>query len=174
MFSNNLPSPDDALQLLKKSGCSDALVQHVEAVSKYAVEVAESQGDVDIALVQIGGLLHDIGRCKTHGIEHGAVGANLLRSLGVDERVAKIAERHVGAGITETEALRLHLPPGRYMPETPEEKIVAAVDNLIEGTQRVSIEKAEADFREELDGNPAVTRIRKLHNDVFRRAKASF
>jgi uncharacterized protein len=101
------------------------------------------------------------------------VGGKLLRSLGVDERVAKIAEKHVGAGITEKEAARLHLPQGNYMPETLEEKIVAAVDNLIEGTKRVTIDKAEADFHDKLNGNPAAARIRSLHDEVFGAAKRS-
>ena len=173
MLLSNLPSSDRALELLKESGCSDGLMRHVEAVSKYAVEVAESLADADVALVQIGGLLHDIGRCKTNGIAHGVVGGKLLRSFGVDERVAKIAEKHVGAGITEKEAARLHLPPGNYMPETLEEKIVAAVDNLIEGTKRVTIDKAEADFNAKLNGNPAAIRMRSLHDEVFGRAKRS-
>jgi uncharacterized protein len=171
--SSSLPSSDKALQLLKESGCSDRLIRHVKAVSKYAVEVAESRADVDVALVQIGGLLHDIGRCRTHGIEHGVMGGKLLRSLGIDERVAKIAERHVGAGITAKEAQRLRLPPGEYMPESIEEKIVAAVDNLIEGAKRVTIDKAEADFRDKLNGNPAAIRVRSLHEEVFRNAERS-
>lgn len=173
MASSNLPSSHRALELLKESGCSDGLIRHVEAVSKYAVEVAESLADADVALVQIGGLLHDIGRCKTNGIAHGAVGGKLLRSFGVDEHVAKIAEKHVGAGITEKEAVRLRLPPGNYMPETLEEKIVAAVDNLIEGTRRVTIDKAEADFHAKLNGNSAAIRIRSLHDEVFSTPKRS-
>ncbi len=173
MPSSSLPSYDRALQLLEESGCSDGLIRHVEAVSKYAVEVAESLADADVALVQIGGLLHDIGRCKTHGIEHGIVGGKLLRSFGVDERVANIAEKHVGAGITEKEAVRLRLPPGNYIPETLEEKIVAAADNLIEGTQRITIDEAEADFHAKLNGNPAAIRIRSLHDEVFGSAKRS-
>jgi uncharacterized protein len=165
--SNNLPSYEGALQLLKDSGCSDRLIRHVEAVSQYAVEVAESRGDADVALVRIGGLLHDIGRCKTNGIEHGVAGGMLLRGYGIDESVAQIAEKHVGAGITAEEATKLCFPPGDYMPETLEQKIVAAVDNLIEGTRRISIEKAEADFRAKLGGNPAALRVRSLHDDVF-------
>ena len=164
---SSLPSSDKALELLKESGCGDGLIRHMEAVSKYAVEVAESLANADVTLVQIGALLHDIGRCKTHGIEHGVVGGKLLRSFGVDERVAKIAERHIGAGITEEEAECLGLPPANYMPETLEEKIVAAVDNLIEGTRRVTIDKAEADFQAKLNENRAVIRVRSLHNEVF-------
>ncbi len=53
------------------------------------------------------------------------------------------------------------------MPETVEQKIVAAVDNLIDGTRRISVEKAEADFRAKLDGNPIARRVRSLHDEVF-------
>jgi uncharacterized protein len=155
------------LHLLKDSGCDDRLIKHVKAVSRYAVEIARSRGDADVELVRIGALLHDIGRCRTNGVDHGVVGGKLLRSYGVDERVAQIAEKHVGAGITAREATDLRLPPGHYMPKTLEEKIVAAADNLIEGSRRVTVEKAEADFRAKLEGHPAVKRVRRLHNEVF-------
>ncbi len=167
MPSNNFPSYREALYLLKDSGCDDRLINHVKAVSRYAVEIAKFRGDVDVELVRIGALLHDIGRCRSNGVDHGVTGGKLLRSYGVDERIAQIAEKHVGAGITAREAVDLHLPPGHYMPKTLEEKIVAAVDNLIEGTRRVTIEKAEADFRVKLEGHPAAKRVRKLHNEVF-------
>jgi len=164
--SNNLPSDEEALQLLKNSGCSDRLIKHVKAVSQYAEEVAKLRGDADIALVRIGGLLHDIGRCKTNSIRHGVAGGELLRSYGVDDRVAQIAEKHVGAGITPEEADRLSFPPGDYMPQTVEQKIVAAVDNLIDGSQRISIEKAEVDFSAKVERQAAL-RVRSLHDDVF-------
>lgn len=166
MPSNKLPSDQEALQLLKNSGCSEKLIKHVKAVSQYAVEVACRRGDADIALVRIGGLLHDIGRCKTNSIKHGVTGGQLLRNFGVDERVAQIAEKHVGAGITEEEATRLCFPPGDYMPQTVEQKIVAAVDNLIDGTRRISVEKAEADFCAKVELQAAL-RVRILHDEVF-------
>jgi uncharacterized protein (TIGR00295 family) len=171
--SNNLPSYDGALKLLKDYGCSERLIRHVMAASQYAVEVAERRGDVDVALCRIGGLLHDIGRCKTNGVEHGVVGGKILRNLGIDERIAQIAEKHVGAGITPEEALKLSLPPGNYMPETLEQKIVAAVDNLLDGTRRISIERAEDEFRGKL-GNLAALRIRNLHKNVFGNTNEAF
>jgi uncharacterized protein len=165
--SNNLPSYQGALQLLKDNSCSERLIRHVKAVSQYAVEVAKLRGDADVELVRIGGLLHDIGRCKTNSIKHGVAGGKLLRSYGVDERVVQIAEKHVGAGITAEEATNLCFPPGDYMPETVEQKIVAAVDNLIDGTRRISVEKAEADFRAKLNGTPIARRVRSLNDEVF-------
>jgi uncharacterized protein len=126
-----------------------------------------------VELVRIGALLHDIGRCTSNGVDHGVTGGKLLRDYGIDQRIAQIAEKHVGAGITPREAADLHLPPGDYVPETLEQKIVAAVDNLIEGTRRVSIEKAEAELQGKLKGHPAVARVRKLHNEVFGKSKLS-
>jgi uncharacterized protein len=166
LLSNSLPSDQEALQLLKDSGCNNKLISHVKAVSRYAVEVARLRGDADITLVRIGGLLHDIGRCKTNSIKHGVAGGKILRNYGVDERLVQIAEKHVGAGITPEEASVLRLPLGDYTPQTVEEKIIAAVDNLIEGTRRISIEKAEADFRAKVDEQAAL-RVRELYNEVF-------
>lgn len=167
MFSNSLPSYKQALHLLRISGCNEALIKHVEAVSTYSVEVAKTRANVDIELVRIGGLLHDIGRCKTHGIDHGIVGAQLLQRYGIDERVVRIAQRHVGAGISADEAASLGLPPGIYIPQAVEEKIVAAVDNLIEDTRRVDIDHAEASLRRKLGDHPAIARVRSLHLEVF-------
>jgi uncharacterized protein len=160
------------LNLLKDSGCDDRLIKHVKAVSRYAVEIAKSRGDADVELVRIGALLHDIGRCRSNGVDHGVAGGKILRNSGVDERIARIAEKHVGAGITAREAAELHFPPGHYMPQTLEEKIVAAVDNLMEGTRRVTVEKAEARFMAKLEGHPAAKRVRRLHNEIFDKASS--
>jgi uncharacterized protein len=122
---------------------------------------------VDLELVRIGALLHDIGRCQTGGIDHGVVGGQILRSYGIDERLVRIAERHVGAGITDGEARRLRFPPGNYMPKSIEEKIVAAVDNLIEHTSRINIERAVENFHRKLGDHPSIDRIKRLHAEVF-------
>ncbi|MDD1720832.1 MAG: HDIG domain-containing protein [Euryarchaeota archaeon] len=166
---SSFPSYEQALQFLYTCGCSEKIIKHVQAVSKYGVEVAESCSDANVELVRIGGLLHDIGRCRTHQINHGIAGAQILRRNNIDERIARIAERHVGAGITADEAAGLGLPSGTYVPQTIEEKIVAAVDNLIEGSKRVSIDKALAAFQREVEDRVIVGRIRALHEEVFSR-----
>ncbi len=167
MSSSSFPSYEQALKLLHACNCSEELIKHVQAVSGYGAEVAESISDANVELVRIGGLLHDIGRCRSHEINHGIVGARILTQNGIDERVARIAERHVGAGITADEAARLGLPAGTYIPQTIEEKIVAAVDNLIEGSKRVSINEALASFQREAKDRKIVDRIRDLHEEVF-------
>jgi len=164
---SKFPSYSQACSLLLRSGCSAPVIAHLKAVSDYAVEVARLRSGVDLELVRIGALLHDIGRCQTGGIDHGVVGGQILRSYGVDERLVRIAERHVGAGITYDEARRLRLPQGDYIPKSIEEKIVAAVDNLIEQTSRISIEQAVENFRRKLGDHPSVDRIRRLHAEVF-------
>jgi len=111
--------------------------------------------------------LHDIGRSKTHSIEHGVVGAEILRDLGFDERLALIAERHIGAGITKEEAIELGLPPKDYLPVTLEEKIVAHADNLIFGTERVEIDAVIEKFEKRLGKNhPSIRRIILLNDEI--------
>ena len=159
-----------ALSILKEL-CPKNVVEHCLAVSDYAYELAlaiKNNGyDVDVELVRLGGLLHDIGRSKTHGIEHGVVGAEILRDLGFDERLALIAERHIGAGITKEEAIELGLPPKDYLPITLEEKIVAHADNLIFGTERVEIDAVIEKFEKRLGKNhPSIRRIILLNDEI--------
>ena len=59
---------------------------------------------IDIDAVFVGALLHDIGRSKTHGIGHAVAGARIALENGLDEKLVKIIERHIGAGIPKEEA----------------------------------------------------------------------
>ena len=110
------------------------VVAHSEAVAKRAVRFArvlKKRGvKVDAGLVTDGALLHDIGRVKTHGLRHGYVGGQMLRGLGFGKKIARIAEVHVAAGISGTEAKRLGLPARDFLPESVEEKLVWYADKL--------------------------------------------
>lgn len=88
-------------------------------------------------------MLHDIGIFLTdapgidcHGTEpyiaHGTLGAALLRDNGVSEEIARVAERHTGAGITVDDIDSMHLPLPRrdLMPETLLEKLVCYADKF--------------------------------------------
>ncbi|MFO7903160.1 MAG: HDIG domain-containing protein, partial [Pirellulaceae bacterium] len=46
------------------------VINHCKAVRDVAVRIAE-KADADIKLVEAGALLHDIGRGKTHSMNHG-------------------------------------------------------------------------------------------------------
>lgn len=122
---------------------------------------------VDVRLVEAGALLHDIGRGQTHGIDHGAIGGQTARRLGMPMELAHIIERHVGAGLTTDEAHRNNLPRGNYVPETLEEKIVCYADKLIEGAHEVGIDSTIDNFAEELGvDHPAIKRLKDLHNEM--------
>jgi uncharacterized protein len=84
-------------------------------------------------------MLHDIGRATTHSIYHAQEGAQICRALGFPESVARIVERHTGAGLTADECTLLSLAPRDCMPLSIEERIVAHADNMVKGTHPVSV-----------------------------------
>ncbi len=137
--------PKEVLKLWDKYGLPENVRRHCIEVAKLAVEMAERARqngyEVDVEAVKLGALLHDIGRAKTHGLEHFVVSGEILRNEGLDEKVVKIAERHFSCGITAEEAKVLGLPERDFMPETLEEKIVAFADNLIFDRKRASFEE---------------------------------
>jgi uncharacterized protein len=132
-----------------------------------ARRLKEKGYDVDVELVEIGAILHDIGRSKTHGTDHAAVGGEMVRKLGIAEPVARIVDRHIGAGIPEEEAHALGLPEGVYVPETLEEKIVCYADKLIAGWREVDISVTVDDFAEKMGrDHPAIERLWSLHREM--------
>jgi len=167
-----LPEREEALRLLREAGCSEGVVRHCQSVTRVALRLAEAlkrRGhNLDLELIEIGALLHDVGRAKTHGVEHGAVGGQIARRRGLPEPLARIIERHVGAGITPDEAKRIGLPEGDYIPRTLEEKVVAYADKLIEGEREVEFEETLRKFMEELGGDhPAIERMRLFHKEMM-------
>ena len=137
---NKLPSSEECINLLKKTGCTDEVISHSEAVRDVAVKIAKAAG-ANISLVESGALLHDIGRSKTHGIRHAVEGVKIGKKLGLPENILKIIERHIGAGLSSDEAKKLGLPKKNYIPITLEEKIVCHADNLIENNKKRKIEE---------------------------------
>jgi len=89
----------------------------------------------------------DIGRAKTHGLDHAIVGAEILRKRGIDERICLIVERHLGAGILAPEAAEIGLPQKDMMPQTLAEKIVSHADNLIIEVERHPVRMTAAEAR---------------------------
>jgi len=137
------PDKSEALDLLRISGCSERVLKHCLIVAYHAKDIAEkirhNGYQVDVELVFIGALVHDIGRSVTHDIKHAVEGARLGKEYGLHPAIIRIIETHIGAGIPENEALTIGLPPGNYMPTTLEEKIVAHADNMVDDDHIVSI-----------------------------------
>ena len=157
------------MQLLRENRCSKKVVNHCKAVADLALETAsvlEMRGfKIDFALVEAGALLHDIGRSKTHSVHHAVVGAEIAESAGLPDSVVAIIKRHVGGGITASEAEELGWPKDIYVPVTLEEKVVAYADKLIEKGKRapidITVEKLEAERKLE-----AAERVRKLYDEI--------
>lgn len=159
-----LPSRDEAIELLRRTGCDENVVNHCLAVSDLAVKMARKCG-ADLKLVEIGGILHDLGRSRTHSISHAVEGAEIARELGLPDELVRIIERHVGGGVSKEEARTLSLPARDYMPRTLEEKLVAHADNLFAGTRRQSVKEEIAHLIRKGQLVPA-KKILKLHREL--------
>ena len=155
-------------EVLVAAGCAPAVIAHCEAVSAMAISIADRiRVPVDRELVRQGGLLHDIGRAKTQGIGHAIAGAELAKRLGFSDALILIIERHIGAGITAGEAVRLGLPKKDYLPLTAEEKIVSYADNLHYGVRVLSFSEALDRFRGILGpGHESVELFEKQHREI--------
>ncbi|UCC40804.1 MAG: HDIG domain-containing protein [Candidatus Aminicenantes bacterium] len=159
-----LPSREECIGILKKSGCNKKVVRHCKKVEDLALRINElANGDKN--LVSVAAMLHDIGRANTHGIRHAVEGAEMARELGLPESVILIIERHIGAGITKDEAKRLGLTVKDYVPITLEEKIVSHADNLIEETKKRPVREVIRRF-EELGYENVGEKILKLHKEL--------
>ena len=158
----------EAIEILRKCGVPENVVAHSLAVCELATELASrARVPLDVELVKTGALLHDIGRARTHGPRHALEGAKLAKRLGFDERIVRIIERHVGAGIGKEEAVSLGLPPGDYIPRTREEKLIAYADNLTLGTKRISFQESLERFKKLLgEEHPSIERMLRLHQEV--------
>ena len=138
-----LPSSDFAFDLLKEVKVPYNVRRHSLKVADKALDIAEKikLKEIDMDLIEIGGILHDIGRCKTHGFKHALIGARLIRERGLSERIARICETHILGGLDKEDAKQEGLPEKDYLPKTLEEKIVCLADKYMDGTKEVSIEQ---------------------------------
>lgn len=122
----------------------EILFRHSSQVAEYALGIsARRHLRLSDELVTDAAMLHDIGICRTyapsikcqgteHYIRHGVIGGQMLRSEGVGEAIARVAERHTGAGLTQLEIIVQHLPlpPIDYLPETLLEQLICYADKF--------------------------------------------
>lgn len=133
------------------------LLRHSRDVADKALAVCGRHPELklDRAFVEQGALLHDIGIFLTdapgihcHGadpyIRHGVDGAELLRGEGLPQ-LARVCERHTGAGITlrQIEEQGLPLPPQDFLPETLEEKVICYADKFFSKSHPERVRTAE-------------------------------
>jgi len=121
------------IALLRSAGLSEDDLAHSVKVAEKALEIARRTGaEVDLELVGRGALFHDLGKAKTHAIEHGRIGAELGRSLGLPTAITAIMEKHIRGGLTPAEAVELGLPVKDYTLDNLEERIIIYADRLVD------------------------------------------
>ncbi|MEF8834976.1 MAG: HD domain-containing protein [Candidatus Thermoplasmatota archaeon] len=155
---SKVPTADECFRFARKKGMDDELWNHTMSVLDQALHLQDSHGG-NLGLVLAGALLHDVGRTVTHDVDHGVEGAELIREEGWDEELAKIVERHIGGGITKTEAEDQGLPSKDYVPQTLEEKIICHADNTAGGKERF---KQQLERTEEAGYIESANRMREL------------
>lgn len=160
----------EAIKLLEEAGCAPNVIEHCKEVASLAVEIAnkskETGHNVNLELVEVGALLHDFGRCRTHKIDHAVEGYRLARIRGIESEISEIIKRHIGAGISIEEARMFGLPDDDYFPRSLEEKIVAHADNLVKGTNRITIAERTALMRKQEVPENVIQRVNKLAEEV--------
>ena len=136
-----LPTRDFAFDLLKKLKVPYQVRKHSLKVAEIAIEIANRINKVEVNknLIEIGALLHDIGRSKTHSFKHALIGGKILKQRGLPESLVKICERHILGGLDKEDALEVGLPERDFLPQSLEEKIICLADKHTAGGREVSI-----------------------------------
>ena len=167
------------LNEFKEIGLNTNILNHSIAVSEKAIEIAyklkENNVTIDIELVEIGALLHDIGRARIHGWKHPIEGGEIIRELGFSEKLARIAETHILGGLSRKDCEILGLPVERHIPETIEEKVVCYADKLTKGTSYVDVEE-RFNYRIDEYGNTPILknakkRVKKIEKEILKLLK---
>ncbi len=168
-MSNPLPSREQAITILRQQQCPRIVIRHCIAVAKLAVETAnrlQAKGiRVNSELVEVGALLHDLGRSKSNTVDHAVIGAQIAQDLGLPEAIIRIIQRHVGGGITVLEAEAFGWPKGTYFPESLEEKIVSYADKLTDKGGQVPI-TVEVERLQNVGKAEAAERVRRLYDEI--------
>jgi len=132
-----------AAQLLAELGQGEPWVRHCEAVSRVAEALARALAEVlpvDVAFTARAGLLHDIGRCRSHHpVRHGVEGYRLLTELG-HAAEARVCLGHLLHAFDPAEAPELGTSPNAHLPRSWEERLVPLADFLVEGDRPTTLD----------------------------------
>lgn len=167
-----LPDREFALNLLRELKIHHSVKRHSEMVAEKAIEIGKKikKVEVDMNLIEIGAILHDIGRARTHNFNHALIGGEILKQRGMSHKLVKICETHILGGLDKEDAKEVGLPEKDYIPSTIEEKIICLADKYIAGTREVTInERIERWFKRY--GKTSLllkckTRIEKIQKEI--------
>ncbi len=164
-----IPTKTEAIGILQKLNLSKNIINHVLAVSRKAIKIATQISiiPINLKLVRIGAILHDIGRVRTHDFDHAVIGGQIIREeLKISEQLARIAETHILGGISKDEAIEFGIPEKDYLPESIEEKIVCLADKYFIGVKKVSIEQRFKNWFIRYGENEFLLRSKKRVEDI--------
>ena len=125
----------------------DLVHSHCETVWRIAEQLLDRRrldkdAGIDVELVRVGCLLHDIGVYRLYDadggfdhagyIRHGILGHEILAAEGFPEAVCRFCSHHTGVGLTREDVRRqgLPLPVADYLAETAEEELVMYADKF--------------------------------------------
>lgn len=158
------------------------LLEHSRAVADKALRVCDAHPEfhLDRDFVEAAAMLHDIGiiRCNAPGIHchgtepyirHGLMGAQMLKDSPL---LARVCQRHTGAGIRREEILAQQLPlplpaddSEPYMPESMEEKLICYADKFFSKTS-IDKERTKEEVVKSMEkfGPESLRRIKELES----------
>lgn len=158
----------------------DIFMRHSRQVADLALDInSRLHLSLDPDTVESAAMLHDIGIFRTdapgidcHGSEpyicHGIIGAAMLRNEGMPEEIARIAERHTGAGITadDIRTMRLPLPERDFLPESKLERLICYADKFYSKTNLESAKTLDRVRASMLKHSPStLQRFERLHDE---------
>jgi len=121
------------IDLLRVNGVADADIAHSIKVAEKALEIAyRTNSELDFEFIGRGALFHDLGKARTHDIDHGRLGAEMGSALGLPDPINAVMEKHIRGGLTSEEAIELGLPVKDYTLNTLEERIIIYADRLVD------------------------------------------
>ncbi|MCX9074268.1 MAG: HDIG domain-containing protein [Candidatus Methanoperedens sp.] len=151
---------EEAIALLVSSGCSSGVIEHCRAVAHQSRKIADgisecarkkgAEIDLDSDAIFLGGMLHDIGRSRSHDIDHAVEGAKIARENNLNDKLVNIIERHIRD----------------YIPLTIEEKIIAHADNLVSGSRVRTLDELVLDLRKKKIDEKIIQRVIELNNEI--------
>lgn len=158
----------------------DIFLKHARSVAEKAIEIARRKRlPLDEDEITEAAMLHDIGIFLTDApgidccgdapyIAHGTLGAQLLRDNGFDEKYARVAERHTGAGISasDIDELSLPLPRRDLMPESLLERLICYADKFYSKSgdmKEKSLERVRASMSRHSEST--AQRFERLHKE---------
>jgi uncharacterized protein len=121
------------VDLLRNAEVPENDIAYSIKVAEKALEIAyRTNKDLDFEFVGRGALFHDLGKSKTHDIEHGKIGAEMGKVIGLPDCINAVMEKHIRGGLTDEEAIELNLPVKDYTLHSLEERIIIYADRLVD------------------------------------------